>query len=225
MSGDCGLRTTHTRGSWRTCVFRNARPESDLGGPFADAGGPVTMNREITFHEVDRDRWADLERLFESRGGPKYCWCMVWRSMPAGTSRSDALVKKASMKKRVDDGIPIGILGYVNGEAATWCSIAPRVTYRDLGGHADPAEDTESVWSIVCFFVPRRLRGQGLGNRPIEAAVEHARARGAKVVEAYPVDPDSPSYRFMGFRSSFESAGFLEVGTAGTRRHVVRLSL
>jgi hypothetical protein len=55
--------------------------------------------------------------------------------------------------------------------------------------------------------------------------VEHARRRGATVVEAYPVDPDSPSYRFMGFVSTFEAAGFREVGRAGARRHVMRLRL
>jgi hypothetical protein len=45
------------------------------------------------------------------------------------------------------------------------------------------------------------------------------------VVEAYPVDADSPSYRFMGFVAPFEKAGFREVGRAGTRRHVMRRSL
>ena len=59
----------------------------------------------------------------------------------------------------------------------------------------------------------------------IDAAVEHARARGASVIEAYPVEPDSPSYRFMGFVGAFQDAGFREVGRAGTRRHVMRLAL
>jgi hypothetical protein len=45
------------------------------------------------------------------------------------------------------------------------------------------------------------------------------------MVEAYPVAPDAPSYRFMGFVPVFEEAGFAEVGRAGTRRHVMRLSL
>ena len=44
-------------------------------------------------------------------------------------------------------------------------------------------------------------------------------------VEAYPVDPDSPSFRFMGWVSVFKAAGFREVGRAGTRRHVMRLKV
>ena len=71
----------------------------------------------------------------------------------------------------------------------------------------------------------RQYRGQGMTARLISAAVEHARARGATVVEAYPVDSDSPSYRFMGFVASFKKAGFVEAGRAGTRRHVMRLQL
>ena len=52
-----------------------------------------------------------------------------------------------------------------------------------------------------------------------------ARAKGATVVEAYPVAPDSPSYRFMGFVPVFEAAGFREVGRAGIRGHVMRLGV
>ena len=47
---------------------------------------------------------------------------------------------------------------------------------------------------------------------------------GATVLEAYPVDPDSPSYRFMGFVPSFAEAGFVETGRAGERRHVMQLT-
>lgn len=45
------------------------------------------------------------------------------------------------------------------------------------------------------------------------------------MVEAYPVDPESPSYRFMGFVEMFADAGFREVGMAGRRRHVMQLEL
>jgi GNAT superfamily N-acetyltransferase len=69
----------------------------------------------------------------------------------------------------------------------------------------------------------RRLRGQGVSQRIIATAIDFAKSRGALTVEAYPVDPESPSYRFMGFVPAFEAAGFREVGRAGTRRHVFQL--
>ena len=178
---------------------------------------------EFEFHEVDRGRWDDLEGLFNSRGGPKYCWCMVWRNMPTGVSCGYNDAKKEALRGQVQQGGAFGILGYINGEAVVWCSIAPRNTYRALGGPADASG--ERVWSIVCFFVPRRLRLKGVARKLVRAAVDHAREKGATVVEAFPVDPDSPSYRFMGFVGTFESMGFWEVGRAGIRRHVMRLSV
>lgn len=177
----------------------------------------------MTFRGVDSDSWNDLVRLFMAPGGPKYCWCMVWRTMPRGGSRSDREAKRSALEQRVGDGVPIGILGCVDGEPVAWCSIAPRDTYRrGLSGTAS-AED--GVWSIACFFVPRRLRGQGATRRLIAAAVEYAKVNGASVVEAYPVEPGSPSYRFMGTVSPFRAAGFREVGRVGTRRRVMRLEL
>lgn len=177
----------------------------------------------LTFHEVDRTTWPALVRLFEARGGPKACWCMAWRSTPQEVERTDGASRRAALQRRVREGVPVGILGYLDSEPVAWCSIAPRTTYCRLGGLDDPSDTAGSVWSLVCFFVPRRLRGQGVMTRLLKAAIERARQRGATVVEAYPVDPDSPSYLFMGFVPAFRAAGFREVGRAGTRRHVMRL--
>lgn len=182
----------------------------------------VDSMQKITFHEVDASGWDDLERLFESRGGPKSCWCMVWRAGPKTAKGPD---RKAAIRRYVRESVPIGLLGYASGEPVAWCSIAPKMTYRDLGGPTNVSELPEEVWSLVCFFVRRDFRGRGLTKQIIEAAVESAASRGAKVVEAYPVEAGSPSYRFMGYVSTFSAAGFHEVGRAGTRRHVMRRQL
>lgn len=60
---------------------------------------------------------------------------------------------------------------------------------------------------------------------PLESAIAQAGRLGARIVEAYPVNPESPSYRFMGFVCLFERAGFEKVGTASTQRHVMCLKL
>jgi GNAT superfamily N-acetyltransferase len=179
--------------------------------------------RALVFRPVTRARWDDLVRLFEARGGPKSCWCMVWRATPQEARRTDGKSRRKALHLRVEQDIPVGILGYLGREPVAWCSIAPRSTFRRLGGPEDP--EAERVWSLVCMFVPRGLRGQGVTRRLIEAAMAEARRRGATVVEAYPVDAASPSYRFMGRISSFAALGFEEVGRAGTRRHVMRRRL
>jgi len=178
---------------------------------------------ELTFRPVDRTTVADFEALFTAPGAPKYCWCMVWRRSSAEAKHHDGESRKRQMMERIAAGVPVGLLAYDRDTPVTWVSIAPRETYRNLGG--PEAAPGDVIWSIVCFFVPRRLRGQGMTARLIAAAVDHARRNGATVVEAYPVDAAAPSYRFMGFVRVFERAGFAEVGRAGKRRHVMRLAL
>jgi GNAT superfamily N-acetyltransferase len=121
----------------------------------------------------------------------------------------------------IEAGTPVGILAYERNEPVGWCSVAPRETFLRLS--PDQNDDEIGVWSVTCFYVPRTRRGSGLGEALLDAAIRHAFDQGATAVEAYPVDPDSPSYRFMGFRGLFERKGFRESGMAGSRRHVVRL--
>jgi GNAT superfamily N-acetyltransferase len=174
----------------------------------------------IRFVEVTSKTRARFENLFEQPGAPKYCWCMAWRHSSREHIQNDE--KKRMMTALIDAGTPVGIVAELDGGPVGWCSVAPRETYRKLSKQQD---DTETgIWSIVCFYVPRALRGGGLASALLDAAIDHAFARGARLVEAYPVDEAAPSYRFMGFRNMFVARGFHEIGAAGTRRHVMRLS-
>jgi GNAT superfamily N-acetyltransferase len=177
----------------------------------------------LAFRPVTAVTLADFESFFASPGAPKYCWCMVWRRTSGEAKHRESADRRRQMLKRIRAGVPVGLLAYDDGSPVAWVSVAPRETYRNLGGPA--AEPGERVWSIVCFFVPRRHRGAGLIRRLIAAAVDHARGEGATAVEAYPVDADAPSYRYMGFVRTFAANGFVELGMAGKRRHVMRLAL
>jgi GNAT superfamily N-acetyltransferase len=177
----------------------------------------------LTFRPVSAARRRDFETLFASPGAPHYCWCMAWRRTPEETKQLSSADAKRQMMQRIGGGVPVGLLAYADGAPTAWVSIAPRDTFRRLGGR-DAGPD-ESVWSLSCFFVPRKLRGHGTVHRLLEAAIDHARKNGATVVEGYPVDETSPSYRHMGFVSVFRNAGFVEAGEAGRRRHVMRLKL
>lgn len=171
---------------------------------------------------VTEATWSDLEALFEGRGGPKYCWCMAWRPME-DRSTADNEARKRALQARVLRGVPIGLVGYMDGAPVAWCSVAPRNTFLRLSEEQDDEE--ADVWSVVCFFVRRDHRKGGLSRRLLDAAIDLAKKGGAKVLEGYPVDPDSPSYRFMGFVELFKVRGFAEVGRAGSRRHVMRFAL
>lgn len=181
------------------------------------------MQNNLEFHMVEGERWRDLARLFEAPGGPKYCWCMVWRDAGPNRRTLSNADRKALLEERVRANVPIGLLAYLEGEPVGWCSVAPRETLLKGALKGAPAAPGDIVWSIVCFYTPRKRRGLGLGRALLDAAVSAATDRGATVIEAYPVDADSPSYRFMGVVSMYRAAGFQEVGRAGTRRHVMQL--
>ena len=186
---------------------------------------PVSGSDATEVREVDAARWSDFERLFESRGGPRWCWCRMWRRDAEGRMPHDPVHMKEAMRRRVADGGRVGLLAYVDGEPAAWCSVAPRETFVHLHGVEQPGEDPAAVWSLTCFYVRSAFRRRGLMERLIEEAVCHARQHGAEVIEAYPVPSDGPSYRFCGFVPVFAAHGFSEVGRAGLRRHVMRRSL
>ena len=174
----------------------------------------------LEFAAVTPERWGDLARLFEGRGGPKHCWCMVWRPWPGG--ERTAAAKRAALEGALRRGTPIGLLAYADGEPVAWCSVAPRASYRErsLGGGEYPPGT--GVWAVVCFFARRDRRGRGIAARLLDAACAEATAAGADAIEGYPVDPGSPSYRFMGRRPMFLAAGFEDLGPAGARRHAMR---
>ena len=133
------------------------------------------------------------------------------------------------MKALVDrDSVP-GLIGYDDGVPVAWVSLGPREDYARLRRSPvmKPVDD-RPVWSIVCFFVDRNARGRGLSRRMLEAAVDYARSRGARLVEAYPVDKDQrghPDDMFFGAKSMYDRAGFREVARRKPTRPVVRKSL
>ena len=102
---------------------------------------------------------------------------MVWRRTAAEAKLQAPADRKRMMMERIAAGTPVGLLAYRGGEPVGWVSIAPRDTHRALGG--PPPRPGEVIWSLVCFYVPRRLRGEALVRKLLAGAVDHARRNGA----------------------------------------------
>ena len=180
------------------------------------------MTGKLTFKPVTARTVGDFEALFGAKGGPNWCWCMAFRATSAELKDAKSPDRKQQMLDRINGGVPVGLVGYDRGTPVAWVSVAPKHTFqKGLGG----TEDSEGVWALTCMFIARSHRKQGLSAQLIEAAAQHAKALGGTLLEAYPVDADSPSYRHMGFVPAFERAGFEAHGREGTRRHVMQLPL
>jgi GNAT superfamily N-acetyltransferase len=133
-------------------------------------------------------------------------------------------------------GVTPGLVALRDGEAVGWVSLGPREDFERLTrSRTIPQLPGTDVWSIVCFVVGRRARRSGVASALLRAAVDHARAGGARVLEAYPVQTDgtriSSASAYTGTLGMFERAGFriasetTSKAGGGLPRVVVRRSL
>jgi GNAT superfamily N-acetyltransferase len=126
----------------------------------------------------------------------------------------------------VKAGAVPGLLAYGGGAPVGWVAIEPRESYPRLGRSRILAPvDGRPVWSITCFFVARPQRGKGVTRALIRAAVRHAKAHGARLVEAYPVDLRArvaDAWAYTGAASTFLALGFEEAARRSRTRPIVR---
>ncbi len=181
----------------------------------------------LEFHPLTPERWPAFEALFGKHGAYGGCWCMWWRSTRREFEERQAEGNRLAMKALVEAGEVPGLLAYRDGRSVGWCSVAPREQYGAL--ERSPVLkrlDDLPVWSLVCFFVARGYRGQGIGEALIQAAVEYVRDQGGVVVEAYPTQPRSgqlpPVSSFMGLPAMFERAGFVECARPSKSKAIMR---
>jgi GNAT superfamily N-acetyltransferase len=183
----------------------------------------------LAFHPATASRWADVERLFGERGACAGCWCMYWRLRAGEWSRGKGEKNRRAFRALVASGAEPGIIACEDGKPIGWCAVAPReATPRLEKSRVLARVDASPVWSITCLFVERSRRRRGVSALLLEAAAEHARARGAKIVEGYPVkaESDLPApFVWTGLASAFRRAGFREVARRSPTRPIMRREL
>ncbi len=182
--------------------------------------------------------FADVEAVFGTRGDPAHCWCQ-WYKIPGSDWRSvgdEALRDRLASQLESSEAGP-GLLAYDGDTPVGWCAVEPRPNLVRLphsrivaGGTPDPDFTDASIWAVTCFVVPRAQRRRGVGRMLAEAAVEYAREHGARILEAYAVDPTARSGApaaelFPGTVTMFENAGFSEVARPKAHRVIMQLVL
>lgn len=189
----------------------------------------------MTTTPISPDRWDDVQRIFAGGGDGPGCQCM-WPALRSKDYSPMPQVERQSVfRAEIGSARPPGLLLYADGDPAGWVRVGPRPLQKRLAHTRGLVEtsglpkDDGSVWAVTCFVVPREHRRQGITARLLDAAVDYARANGARVVEAYPLDPSrtkaSANELFVGSVSTFTRAGFDVVGPLGTRKQVVQLAL
>jgi GNAT superfamily N-acetyltransferase len=189
----------------------------------------------ITVVPANEAPWEDLEAVLgptRCHGGACYCqrFKISWGQWAA---TSDA--ERADRLYAQTRGEPTtGLVAYLDGQPVGWCSVEPRTAYPNLrtsrvvwpGRHEDKADD--SVWVVACLIVRVEFRRRGISGELAAAAVDFARARGARALEAYAMitEPGRTitwGELHVGSVGIFADAGFVEVSRPSKRRVVMRI--
>lgn len=184
---------------------------------------------------------ADLQAVFGTRGAAAYCQCQRYKLRPREAFAKFPVSERARrLRAQTHCGNPesettSGLVAYLDGEPVGWCAVEPRPAFTGLvrnnrvpwEGRAEDKTD-DSVWAVTCFVTRTGFRRRGISRALARAAVDFARQRGARALEAYPMIMQ-PGQEVMsvelhvGSRSIFAAAGFAEVSRPTLRRVVMRI--
>lgn len=190
----------------------------------------------VSVEAASADRFADVQHALAGGGDGASCQCQWWTLTNAQFSATGVDDRRRMLHDEIDVDPPPGLVAYVEGAAAGWVRVGPRVRQprlertRAFASVSEQPWDDESVWAVTCFVVRKERRREGLNAALLEAAIPFARDGGARILEAYPIDPEADRRHtanslFHGVLSTFLAAGFREVGRSRPDRVVVSLDL
>jgi GNAT superfamily N-acetyltransferase len=152
---------------------------------------------------------------------------MYWRLTRSQWERGRGAGNRRAFRKIVQSGAAPGLLAYAGDEPVGWCAVQPRTAFPALERSRilRPVDD-QPVWSVVCLFIARAHRRHGVSRRLLRAAAKHARERGARILEGYPVEPRkgglADAFAWTGIASAYRAAGFTEVARRSPTRPIMR---
>lgn len=185
--------------------------------------------------------WEDLRAVFGNRGVGALCYCQRYKLQPResfGSFPAEERAMRLRAQTHCDDptaDATSGLVAYLDGDPVGWCAVEPRNAYAGLlrvyrtpweGRTEDRADDT--VWAVTCLFTRAGFRRRGVSQALALAAVDFARDRGARALEAYPM-LTRPGQEIawdeihVGTRAVFADAGLHEVSRPSKRRVVMRI--
>lgn len=199
------------------------------------------MTDELVILPANRADCGDLQTVFGQRGAGAICQCQRYKLQPREAFSNFPVEERARrLREQTHCGHPdaeatTGLVAYLGGEPVGWCAVEPRPAYTGLlrvfrvpwdGRNEDKTDD--SVWAVTCVFVRAGYRRRGITYALAQAAVDHARARGARALEAYPMITRPGQVIawdeiHVGTRGMFAAAGMREVIQPSVRRVVMRV--
>jgi GNAT superfamily N-acetyltransferase len=199
------------------------------------------MTDELVILPADEAGCEDLQTVFGERGTGAICQCQRYKLQPGEAFSKFPVEERARrLREQTHCGDPSsettsGLVAYLDGEPVGWCAVEQRSAYFGLlrvfrvpweGRTEDRHDDT--IWAVTCVFVRAGYRRRGITYALAQAAVDRARVRGARALEAYPMITKPGQVIawdeiHVGTRGMFAAAGMREVIQPSVRRVVMRI--
>jgi GNAT superfamily N-acetyltransferase len=201
----------------------------------------AARGQEVRIAPANEAACGDLQAVFGTRGAAAHCQCQRYKLRPREAFSKFPVEERARRLREqtacghADAETTSGLVAYLGGEPVGWCAVEPRPAYEGLArnnrvpweGRDEDKADT-GVWATTCVFVRAGFRGRGIAYALARAAVDFARARGARALEAYPL-LTTPGQKIswdeihVGTPGIFAAAGLAEVNRPTNRRIVMRV--
>lgn len=166
----------------------------------------------------------ELAAVFGARGSSSRCQCQRYKLRPREAFGTFPVEERTlRQRQQAECGHPrststSGLVAYLDGGPIGWCAVEPQTAYEGLLGNQrvpwqGRTEDKldDSVWAVTCVLV--------------RAAVDFARERGARAIEAYPIITKNviAEELHVGTEDMFVAVGFQSVSHPTPRRVVMRI--
>lgn len=203
-----------------------------------DVPKPVAPD-QLMIVPANQASWDDLLAVFGTADYSGRCYCQRFKTRGWMWTTTTEAERAAWLQAQTACGNPdaastSGLVAYLDGEPVGWCAVEPRTAYPRLlrartpwtGRDEDKRDDT--VWAVTCFVTRKGFRRRGITYALARAAVDFARDRGARALEAYamitqPGKEITWGELHVGSRDVFAHAGFTEVSHPSPRRAVMRI--
>jgi GNAT superfamily N-acetyltransferase len=198
---------------------------------------PIAADR-VTMVPANEATWDDITAVFGDKDAGQ-CQCQrfkvlgwIWRD--STLAQRTAMLQAQTACGHPDAPATSGLIAFLDDEPVGWVAVEPRTAYPKLRtsrvpwSGRDEDKDDDSVWAVTCLVVRKGFRGRELTYAMARATIDHARSRGARALEAYPMitQPGKEitwGELHVGARQVFEEAGFREVSHPTPRRVVMRI--
>ena len=181
--------------------------------------------------------WEDLQAIFGTRGAASVLVPALQaasRARPSASSRSRSAPSGSASRpsagfperRRPAASSPTWTASPSAGAPSSHVRPTPGCAQQPgpwIGRTEDKADAT--VWAVTCLFTRAGFRKRGISRALALAAVDFARDRGARALEAYPINTTDviAEELHVGTVPTFADAGLTEVSRPTLRRVVMRI--